>query len=220
MPTEIPQHSLREALRQKRAEYILGVAEAVLVEKGYHDASMDEIAARAGVSKGTLYQHFPTKDDLMFALIEQSLMRLEQIVQQTVVAPLSAQSKLKRILRTVYVEQHEMRIQLIRLLESNEDLRRRLRKHKGQLRTRIDQVTRQIGSILEEGKAEGTFDTTVSTELMLQTFLYLLSLKKQEHLFTQMHLPPEEVVVQMERLFFHGIVHQPMMSTEESSPLE
>jgi len=50
MPANTSQPSLKEVLRQKRAEYILEVAETVLLEKGYRDASMDEIAARAGVS--------------------------------------------------------------------------------------------------------------------------------------------------------------------------
>lgn len=208
MPADTSQPSLKEVLRQKRAEYILEVAETVLLEKGYRDASMDEIAARAGVSKGTLYQHFPTKDDLIFALIDQSLVRFEQIVQQASVAPASAQSKLERILRAVHVEQYGVRTQLHRLLESNEDLRRRAQEHRGKLRARIDQATGQIRSILEEGKVAGAFDTAISTELMLQTFLHLLSIKTQERLFTQEHLSPEEIVVQMRRLFFHGIVRQ------------
>jgi len=76
------------------------------------------------------------------------------------------------------------------------------------LRARIDQATGQIRSILEEGRVAGAFDTTISTELMLQTFLHLLSIKTQERLFTQEHLSPEEIVVQMRRLFFHGIVRQ------------
>ena len=205
MPADTSQPSLKEVLRQKRAEYILEVAGTVLAEKGYRDASMDEIAARAGVSKGTLYQHFPTKDDLFVALIDQSLVLFEQIVQQASVAPEPAQSKLDRILHAVHVEQHGVRTQLHRLLESNDDLRRRKQEHKGKLRVRIEQATGQIGRILEEGKAAGAFDTTLSTELMLQTFLHLLSITLQERVVAQEQLTPEEIVAQMSRLFFQGI---------------
>lgn len=208
MPADTSQPSLKEVLRQKRAEYILGVAETVLAEKGYRDASMDEIAARAGVSKGTLYQHFSTKDDLIFALIDQSLVRFEQIVQQASIAPESAPGKLERILRVIHVEQHGVRTQLHRLLESNEDLRSKAQEHQRKLRARIDQAREQIRSILEEGKAAGAFDTTISTELMLQTFLHLLSIKTQERLFIQEQLSPEEIVAQMRRLFFHGMMRQ------------
>ena len=44
----------------------------MFVDQGYHAASMDEIADRAGVSKPVLYQHFPGKLDLYLALLESS----------------------------------------------------------------------------------------------------------------------------------------------------
>jgi TetR/AcrR family fatty acid metabolism transcriptional regulator len=205
MPADTSSPTLKEVLRQKRTEYILQAAESIFAEKGYHDASMDEIAARAGVSKGTLYQHFPTKDELIFALIDRNLALFEQIIALVSAEPESARSKLERILHAVHVEQHGMRMQLNRLLESNEDLHRKAQEHKGKLRARVDKARQEIGRILEEGKANGIFDTTISTELMVQTFLHLLSIRKQERLFTEEHLTPEEVVAQMERLFFQGI---------------
>ncbi len=48
------------------------------MEKGYHDTAMDEIAARAGIAKGTLYQHFLHKEELGFALVERGLMLFEE----------------------------------------------------------------------------------------------------------------------------------------------
>ena len=42
-------------------ERIMEAAEAVLAEKGYHDAAMDEIVRRTEMSKGGLYFHFPSK---------------------------------------------------------------------------------------------------------------------------------------------------------------
>jgi len=48
-------------------EALLRAAVEVLSERGYRDASVYEIAARAGYSKGAFYWHFPSKDDLFFA---------------------------------------------------------------------------------------------------------------------------------------------------------
>lgn len=45
----------------------------VFVARGYHAAAMDEIAERAGVSKPVLYQHFPGKQDLYLALLDESV---------------------------------------------------------------------------------------------------------------------------------------------------
>ena len=47
----------------------------VFAKRGYRDASVDEIAERAGYSKGAIYFHFSGKDDLFFALIEERIDR-------------------------------------------------------------------------------------------------------------------------------------------------
>jgi AcrR family transcriptional regulator len=46
---------------------------AVFAEKGFAAARLDEIAARAGVSKGALYLYFATKEDLFRAVVEQAI---------------------------------------------------------------------------------------------------------------------------------------------------
>jgi AcrR family transcriptional regulator len=59
--------SMRADARRNR-ERILAAAREVFGQYGT-DAQMDEIARRAGVGVGTLYRHFPTKDDLVGELI-------------------------------------------------------------------------------------------------------------------------------------------------------
>jgi AcrR family transcriptional regulator len=51
-------------------EDLLRAAAEVFSERGFKDASVDEIAARAGYSKGALYWHFEGKDELFFALMD------------------------------------------------------------------------------------------------------------------------------------------------------
>ena len=57
---------LRSPLKKRQ---ILDGARQVFLLNGYAEASMDEIAVQAGVSKGTLYNHFDSKDDLFKSLI-------------------------------------------------------------------------------------------------------------------------------------------------------
>jgi len=47
----------------------------VLAERGYAASSIDEICERAGYSKGSLYWHFSSKDDLFFALLDERVDR-------------------------------------------------------------------------------------------------------------------------------------------------
>jgi TetR/AcrR family transcriptional repressor of mexJK operon len=54
---------------RKRAE-IVAAAKEVFFAEGYSGTSMDEIAARSGASKATLYAHFRSKDELVLAMLE------------------------------------------------------------------------------------------------------------------------------------------------------
>lgn len=54
----------RPARRSKKREAILDAARALFCQEGVTNTSMDAVAARAGVSKATLYAHFPSKVDL------------------------------------------------------------------------------------------------------------------------------------------------------------
>ena len=59
----------RERLRRRRA--MLRAAQAVFAEKGYAQATLDEIAARAEFGKGTLYNYFEGgKEEIFFALFD------------------------------------------------------------------------------------------------------------------------------------------------------
>src|SRR6478736_7081621 len=54
---------------QRNYDRIVEVAREVFREQGY-DASLDEIAKRAGVGPGTLYRHFPQRENLLDAVMQ------------------------------------------------------------------------------------------------------------------------------------------------------
>src|SRR4051794_18892911 len=66
--------SARAEARDGRAA-LLDAALRVFAERGYRDASVDDIAERAGYSKGALYWHFSSKDDVFFALVQERIDR-------------------------------------------------------------------------------------------------------------------------------------------------
>lgn len=69
------------ANREERLQTILEAAQGVFVEHGYHNAAMDEIATRAGVSKPIVYQFFPGKRDLYLALLERNVSFLVEALE-------------------------------------------------------------------------------------------------------------------------------------------
>lgn len=64
-------HPLTPAQRRRaeRSAQILRVARGLLADGGYLHLNMDRVADRIGVSKGTIYQHFSSKEDLIAALV-------------------------------------------------------------------------------------------------------------------------------------------------------
>src|SRR3954470_18518758 len=70
LPASGPKFRRRKA---DRPGEIVGAAMAVFAEKGFAAARLDEIAARAGVSKGALYLYFETKEDLFRAVVDQAI---------------------------------------------------------------------------------------------------------------------------------------------------
>jgi AcrR family transcriptional regulator len=67
---------------------LLDAAVEVFAERGYERATIDEIAAAAGLSKGTLYWHFPSKAALFQALLEDRIDRpVREVMEVTRTAP-------------------------------------------------------------------------------------------------------------------------------------
>jgi len=69
-----------------RPAEILGAAMAVFAERGFAAARLDEIASRAGVSKGALYLYFETKEELFRAVVEQAIAPNIQAIRGVIAA--------------------------------------------------------------------------------------------------------------------------------------
>lgn len=63
----------RRRRKEARPQELLDAALALFAEKGFAATRAEEVAALAGVSKGTLYLYYPSKEDLLKAVIAQNL---------------------------------------------------------------------------------------------------------------------------------------------------
>ncbi len=57
---------------KNKKQAIIEAASKIIGEKGYSLTTIDEIAAKSGIGKGTFYIYFKNKDDLFFAIIEEN----------------------------------------------------------------------------------------------------------------------------------------------------
>ncbi len=70
-PDEV--HAKRERRKEARPGELLDAALDLFVEKGFAATRAEEVAARAGVSKGTLFLYFPSKEELFKAVVRESI---------------------------------------------------------------------------------------------------------------------------------------------------
>jgi AcrR family transcriptional regulator len=71
----------RAERREQTRQELVSAAEACFVSRGFHASSVDEVAERAGYTKGAVYSNFASKEDLFFAVYER---RVEQVLTEVV----------------------------------------------------------------------------------------------------------------------------------------
>jgi AcrR family transcriptional regulator len=96
------------ALSQDRRRKILAGAGRIFMAEGYEGASMSQIAAAADVSKGTLYNYYPSKKDLFAAFVAAGCSQLVTemfSVQASPESPAETLTRIGRLMLTTMVTQ-------------------------------------------------------------------------------------------------------------------
>jgi AcrR family transcriptional regulator len=74
MPKVVPEY------KEEAKSRILEAANKVFAERGYHEATMEDIAKQLGVSKGAIYLYFPSKEDLFEAMCKTAPQAFKEIL--------------------------------------------------------------------------------------------------------------------------------------------
>jgi AcrR family transcriptional regulator len=118
-PNEARVRPLRERLREETIRAIVAAAEEVFANKGLRDAKVEEIAQRAGVAVGTVYNHFEDREGLLSALIEQRRAELAEKLARATDDSEPFEAQLRRFVRTVFEHFESKREFLAILLEGD-----------------------------------------------------------------------------------------------------
>ena len=69
---------------EAKSQAIMDCAAALFAKEGYPSAKMQDVAKACGATKSMLYHYFPTKDDLLFAMLMEHLERVVQSVEDAI----------------------------------------------------------------------------------------------------------------------------------------
>lgn len=86
MTVDRPQRRGMRADARRNYDALLAAGRAVFAEQGV-DAAFDEVARRAGVGRGTLYRHFPTREHLFAVLVQDQVALLERRASRLAAEP-------------------------------------------------------------------------------------------------------------------------------------
>jgi AcrR family transcriptional regulator len=106
---------LGRPIGQDQRALILACAQSVFSEQGYRNASMKEIAWRAGVGKTTIYNHFASKEELFLAIVRENLNHIHELSRAGLTGPGTAWQKIENSARSVlsFVEENAALLRVI-----------------------------------------------------------------------------------------------------------
>ncbi len=93
--------SRREREKAQHRRDIMDAAIKVFAEKGYHVATLDEVAQEAEFSKGALYLYFSNKEDILFSILNEVSERLEQLAVTTITGEKSLREEITLLYKSV-----------------------------------------------------------------------------------------------------------------------
>ena len=198
--------SLKEKQRQERENLILQVAEEVLLDKGYAEASIDEIAARVGIAKGTIYLHFPSKEDLVVTIFSRNIQTLLEGMDGIIISQSTYRAKLEALLHFMYTGLFRKRAQLLSSIHTCAELMNLFTAKGSRIRELWHKLAVVVASLLDEGKTSGEFTTAIPTPILVGSFFSLLSPLHYQRLIEEEHFSDEELVRSVTRIYFGGIM--------------
>jgi AcrR family transcriptional regulator len=188
--------SFKERVKQERELEIVQVAREVFAEQGYEKASIDEIAERVGIGKGTVYLHFSNKEAIMCAVMRQGTRDVVEQCRKQTAAQHTTVEKLKAVLR-VLTEHRYGSERLVRAI-SSEFPGFLVQKEKA---AAISELSDLVTGLIQQGQAEGALRPNVDPRLGAVALLALVFV-------CPTHLEPlakQELLDNVDQLYFHGI---------------
>ena len=183
----------------------------VFVAHGYHAAAMDEIAERAGVSKPVLYQHFPGKQELYLALLDESVERLVDAVKTALRSTTENRQRVNATFSAYfgYVAEHRGMFRLV--FES--DLT-----NEPAVRERVDTADRQCADMISQVIQEDAGLADEEAHLLGISLVGMAQVSARYWLSTLGTIPREAAEQLVARLAWRGISGWPRTADQPEQP--
>jgi AcrR family transcriptional regulator len=180
---------------------IVTAAAKVFRTKGYHAATVQDIADEVGILKGSLYHHVESKEDLLYLIVREPIARMYQTMSDIVAADASAVDKLRRAI-LAHLEAFDRHYpHLFVYLREREEMKRRFRER---IKLSPKQYERFWQQIVREGMKSGEFRADRDAQIVSYGLLGMLNWLYQWYR-PQGRLTVREVAEQFTALTLDGL---------------
>lgn len=198
----------KEREKEQHREEILSVALRLFADRGFHNVSMQEIAAESEFSVGTLYNFFDSKESLFSALLNSCARRIYDIIVPILEAESDEREKISNFIKAhqQIIEDHRPTIKMY-LSQNNLSaltFRPDIEPETDALR---EEIHKKLSDIFKSGVRNGVFMDTdsriavLSLSAMLESLVFFI-IKNPEQ------VPAEKGLSAIEEIFFKGTLSQ------------
>jgi AcrR family transcriptional regulator len=153
-------------------EDIVSAAAKVFRTKGYHAATVRDIAEEVGILKGSLYHHFASKEELLYLVVKEPITQMYRAIAEIAAADLGAAEKLRRAI-SAHLEAFDRHYpHLFVYLRERESVKRRFREMIGFSPKEYYRCWQQI---LREGVENGEFRSDFDIQVTSYGLLGMLN---------------------------------------------
>lgn len=154
--------SRREQNKVDTRERIIAAATTMFLSQGVEQSTVTEVAQQAGVSRGTFFNYFPTKDSVLAAMWEDMSTRFGEVVSQALDEDITTRQRIHRMFQNfVIAAQREPDYMLLVTGEMNRD------QPTGETPTaRSNHVSSQLATLMAAGQESGEVRTDHSPEFL------------------------------------------------------
>ncbi|NLZ32407.1 MAG: TetR/AcrR family transcriptional regulator [Firmicutes bacterium] len=206
-----------DRIPRERRHKIIDVAVHEFAHKGFDDANINDIAAAAGISVGSLYKYFNTKEDLFLTCVQFGIETLQAVLDEVLASPGDLFAKTEKIVRIIqeHSRKHKNLIILYNEItsESNAHLTWKLAAKMEALSAGV--YTALIRQAQEEGKVKmdispGLFAFFLDNLFMMLQFSYSCSYYRERFKIYAGEdiLERDELVVEQFMKFFRAALEE------------
>ncbi len=193
---------------QQREDLILDVARNMLIENGYLGLNMDRIAEATEYSKGTIYQHFSCKEEVMIALCIQNVETQVTFFERAATFKGNTRERVSAIAEAfeLFVHFYPQHFQITQIILSASIRDKTSEERQSHLQRCSDRLTSIITGIIRDAIAQGDLDLPAWSSPEKVTF-GLWSMAFGAHLLMAADKPHEALGIEDSREALHGNYH-------------